>query len=79
MDPNYKPPSSLDKAKLPSRKPSPRFSMVTNVSTTPGHSPHKSHPHENIKSFVHHLTSDSQRFQVKINLNFIDHKILVFL
>ena len=41
MDPNYKPPSSLDVAKLLSRKPSPRFSMSTNVSTSPGHSPRK--------------------------------------
>ena len=39
MDTNYKPLFSLDVAKLPSRKPSPRFSMVTNVSTIPGQSP----------------------------------------
>ena len=39
MDPNYKPPSSLDLAKLPPRKPSPRGSMDTNVPTTSGKSP----------------------------------------
>ena len=39
MDPNYKPPSSLNVENLSSRKPSPRFSMATNVATTPGHSP----------------------------------------
>ena len=44
MDPNYKPPSSLDVAKLPSRKPSPLFSMVTNVTTTPEHYPCDFHP-----------------------------------
>ena len=42
MDPNYKPPSSLNVAKLPSRKPSPQFSIDINVPTTPGHSPRKS-------------------------------------
>ena len=50
MDPNYKPPSSLDVAKLPSRKPSPRFSMATNMSTTPGLSPRKSHHHKSTKT-----------------------------
>ena len=39
MDPYYKSLSSLDVAKLPSRKPFPRFSMATNVSSTPGHPP----------------------------------------
>ena len=38
MDFNYKPPSSLDVAKLPSRKPSLRLSMTPNVATTLGHS-----------------------------------------
>ena len=42
MDPNYKPPSSLDVAKVPPRKPSPRGSMDTNVPTTSG-SPLVSH------------------------------------
>ena len=36
MDLNYKPPSSRDVAKLPSRKPSPRFNMATNVANPPG-------------------------------------------
>ena len=39
MDPNYKPPSSLDVAKLPPRKPSRRGGMDTNVPTTSGQSP----------------------------------------
>ena len=38
MDSNYKPPSSLDVAKLPSRKPSLRLSMAPNMATTLGHS-----------------------------------------
>ena len=37
MDPNYKPPSDLGVAKLPSRKPFPRFS----ITTTQGQSPRK--------------------------------------
>ena len=49
MDPNYKPPSSPNVAMLPPRKPSPRFSMDFNVSTTPGHSPRKSQKYQNIK------------------------------
>ena len=35
-DSNYKPPSSLDVAKLRPRKSSPRFSMATNVATSRG-------------------------------------------
>ena len=38
MDPIYKPPSSLDVAKLPPRKPFPRGGMDTNVPTTSGQS-----------------------------------------
>ena len=37
MDPNYKPPSDLGVAKLPYRKPFPRFS----ITTTQGQSPRK--------------------------------------
>ena len=69
MNPNYKPLSSLDVAKLPNRKPSPRFSMTTNVSTTPGHSPQKSHdvlgPHEEltfVDSQIEVKGSDEQTF-----------------
>ncbi len=38
MDPNYKPPSSLNIAKQPPRNPSPRGGMDTNVPTTSGQS-----------------------------------------
>ena len=44
MDPIYKPPFSLDVAKLPPRKPSQRGGMDTNVPTTSGQSP--CNPHE---------------------------------
>ena len=52
MDPIYKPPSSLDVTKLPPRKGPPRGAMDTNVPTTSGQSPCKSHgvldPHDEL-------------------------------
>ena len=41
MNPNYKPLSSLNVAKLPPIAPSPRLNRDNNVTTTPGHSPRK--------------------------------------
>ena len=37
MVPNYRPPFSLDLAKLPTTKPSPQFNFITNVTTLPRH------------------------------------------
>ena len=53
MDPNYKPPSSLDVAKLPPRKPSPRGGMETNVPTTSGQSPCSPHYYLLLKQSWH--------------------------